>query len=164
MRPMLRHSLLRICVLVAGFGLIASTLAGAQTGAQDDGWQHGRKYKAPPPAARIVIAVVKAINGKPVENAAVIFHPIEGDRDKGGLEVKTNEEGKAIIDVIPVGDTVRLQVIARGYQTYGYDFKVDKPEITLHVRLNRPGEQYSIYPDKGAGTPPGSAPAQPKAK
>ena len=35
------------------------------------------------------------------------------------MELKTNEDGKAIIDVIPIGDTVRLQVIANGFQTYG---------------------------------------------
>jgi len=32
--------------------------------------------------------------------------------------MKTNQEGKAVLDVIPVGDTVRLQVIVEGYQTF----------------------------------------------
>ena len=30
-----------------------------------------------PPSARIEVTVVRAVNGKPVEAAAVIFHPIE---------------------------------------------------------------------------------------
>jgi hypothetical protein len=89
--------------------------------------------------------VLKADNGKPIVNAAVIFHPVEGDKDKGSMELKTNEDGKALIDVIPVGDTVRLQVIARGFQTYGQDYKVDKEAMSMEVRMKRPGGQYSIY-------------------
>ena len=89
--------------------------------------------------------MLKDFNGKPITNAHVIFHPTEGDRDKGSLELKTNEDGKAIIDVIPIGDTVTLQVIADGYQTYGQSYKIDKPEMTMEVHMKRPGGQYSIY-------------------
>ena len=115
--------------------------------AQDDSNHHARKYKEPPQAARIEVTVLRASNGKPIENAAVIFHPIEGDKDRGSLEVKTNEDGKTLIDVIPIGDTVRMQIIAHGFQTYGEDYKIDKAEITKEVRMNRPGQQYSIYPN-----------------
>ncbi|HEX4029520.1 MAG TPA: carboxypeptidase-like regulatory domain-containing protein [Terracidiphilus sp.] len=108
-----------------------------------------RKYKTPPQSSRIQILVVKADNGKPIENAAVIFHPIEGDRDKGALELKTDEDGKAIIDVIPIGDTVRLQIIANGFQTYGGDYKVDKDAMSMEIHLKRPVRQYSIYKNNG---------------
>ena len=40
---------------------------------------------------------------------------------------------------------MRLQVIAKGYQTYGEDFEIDKPELSIDIRMKRPGEQYSIY-------------------
>ncbi len=89
--------------------------------------------------------MLRDVNGKPIENAAVIFHPMEGERDKGNMELKTNEDGKAIIDVIPIGDTVRLQIIANGFQTYGEDYKIDKAAMTMEIRMKRPGEQYSIY-------------------
>jgi hypothetical protein len=138
--------------------------------AQKDGSGWSRKYKEPPPSARIEVTVLKAFNGKPIENAAVIFHPIEGDKDKGVLELKTNEDGKCLIDVIPIGDTVRLQVIANGYQTYGQDYKIDKAEMSMEVKLKRPAPQYSTYgsggsakPDSGSdkssgsGTPPASS-------
>jgi hypothetical protein len=115
--------------------------------AQDDSSQHMRKYKPPPPSSRIEVTVLKDFNGKPIEDAHVIFHPIEGDKDKGYLELKTNEDGKAIIDVIPIGDTVRMQIIASGYQTYGQDYKVDKAEMSMEIRMKRPGAQYSIYKD-----------------
>jgi hypothetical protein len=131
----------RQCTLIAGLGLAVVSLS---VYGQENG-KPGRKYKAPPPAARIEVTVLRASDGKPIEDAAVIFHPIEGDKDKGSLELKTNEDGKTLIDVIPIGDTVRLQIIARGYQTYGGDYKVDKDQMTMEVRMNRPGQQYSIY-------------------
>jgi len=129
--------------------------------AQDEGTQHLRKYKVPQPAARIEVTVVRDFNGKPIEDAHVIFHPIQGDKDKGELELKTNEDGKAVIDVLPIGDTVRMQIIASGYQTYGQDYKVDKAEMSMEIRMKRPGAQYSIYkdhttapkPDGGTGKP-----------
>jgi hypothetical protein len=107
--------------------------------------KRGRKFKAPPATARIEVTILRDFNGKPVENAAVVFHPMEGDKDKGNLELKTNEDGKTIIEVLPIGDTVRMQVIAKGFQTYGADYKVDKAEMSIEVKLKRPGEQYSIY-------------------
>jgi hypothetical protein len=163
---MFQRSHLWICALVAGIGLSACSLGLL---AQDDN-PHGRKYKAPPPSAHIEVTVLKDFNGKPVTNAHVIFHPTEGDKDKGSLELKTNEDGKAIIDVIPIGDTVTLQVIADGYQTYGQSYKVDKAEMTMEVRMKRPGGQYTIYKNTGANSGSGSGgpssppppPAQPK--
>src|SRR5580658_769993 len=139
---MLRRSLFRLFVFAAGFGLVASSFAAH---AQDDTTKRGRKYKSPPPTARIEVTIVKDVNGKPIENAAVVFHPMEGEKDKGNMELKTNEDGKTIIDVLPLGDTVRLQVIARGFQTFGEDYKVDKTDMAIEIRLLRPGAQYSIY-------------------
>ena len=142
MVPMLRRSLFRLSVFVAALGLVLSSLA---AGAGQDTSKRGRKYKSPPSTARIEVTVLRDVNGKPIENAAVIFHPMEGERDKGNMELKTNEDGKAIIDVLPIGDTVRLQIIAKGFQTYGEDFKIDKAEIAIEIKMKRPGEQYSIY-------------------
>lgn len=115
--------------------------AGLTLSAQDSG-HRGRKYKAPPPTSKIEVTVVRDIDAKPIENASVIFH-LGGD--KGNMEVKTNEDGKSIIDVLPIGSTMTLQVIAKGYQTYGDDFKIDKPQMAFDIRMKRPGEQYSIY-------------------
>jgi len=143
---MVRRTPIRFSVIFAVFAL---TFCNFHAGAQDDNSHRGRKFKAPPPSSRIEVSVIRDSNGKPVEHAAVIFHPIEGDRDKGIMELKTNEDGKAVVDVIPIGDTVRLQIIAKGFQTYGSDFKVDKSEISMEIRLKRPGQQYSIYRNNG---------------
>jgi hypothetical protein len=68
----------------------------------------------------------------------------EGKND-GNMEMKTNEDGKAVLDVIPIGDTVRLQIIASGYQTYGADYQLDGATKDIEVKLLKPGHQYSIY-------------------
>ena len=157
MKGMFRRASLRVCVVFVSFGLIAGCF---NLRAQDDDSHHGRKYKAPPLSATIAVTVVRDYNGKPIADAHVIFHPIQGDRDTGALELKTNEDGKATIDVIPIGDTVTLQVIANGFQTYGQVFKIDKSNMTMDVRLKRPVSQYSVYknstPDSGAGGSSGS--------
>ncbi len=110
-----------------------------------DAPKRGRKYKSPPPTSRIEVTILRDVNGKPIENAAVIFHPMEGEKDKGNMEVQTNEDGQASIDVLPIGATIRRQIIAKGFQTYGQDFKIDKSEMAMEIRMKRPGEQYSIY-------------------
>ncbi len=139
---MMRSSLLRLSIIVAVLGLVLASLT---AGAEQKTSYRGRKYKPPPPTARIEVTVVRNVDGKPLENAAVIFHPILGEKEEGNMELKTNEDGKAIIDVLPIGDTVRLQIIAKGFQTYGDDYKIDKAKIAIDIRMKRPGEQYSIY-------------------
>src|ERR1035438_1846570 len=141
MVPMQRRFLFRLSLFVAAFGLIVTLLAASA----QDAPRRGRKYKAPPPSARIEVTVLRDGNGKPIENAAVVFHPMEGGKLKGSMELKTNEDGKTIIDVLPIGDSVRLQIIAKGFQTYGVDYKIDKAEMAIEIKMKRPGEQYSIY-------------------
>jgi hypothetical protein len=114
--------------------------------AQDsDAPKRGRKYKAPPATSHVEVTVVRATNGKPIQDAAVIFHPLENGRDNGNMELKTNEDGKATIDLLATGSSVRLQIIAPGFQTYGEDYKVDKDNMAIDVKLKRPAAQYSIY-------------------
>jgi hypothetical protein len=104
--------------------------------------KRGRKYKSPPPTARVEVTILRDHDSKPIENASVIFHLVG---DQGNMELKTNEDGKAVIDVLPIGSTIRLQILAKGFQTFGEDYKVEKDTLNLGVRLKRPGEQYSIY-------------------
>ena len=73
------------------------------------------------------------------------FHAMEGEKDTGNMELKTGEDGTTVIDVMPIGDTVRLQVIAKGFQTFGDDYKIDKADVAIEIRLKRPGQQYSAY-------------------
>ena len=97
-------------------------------------------------AATLRFTVLKAENQKPVRNAAVIIHPVdkEGRQQKGGMELKTDNEGNAKIDGIPYGK-MRIQVIAPGLQTYGEDFEVQQAEQEFVIKMSRPKEQLSIY-------------------
>ena len=156
MGSMFHRSLIRFSVIVAGLSLALCSFA-AQ--AQQDTTKRGRKYKAPPPTARIEVTILRDVNGKPIENAAVVFHPMQGDKDEGNMELKTNEDGKAIIDVLPVGSTVRLQVIAHGFQTFGDDYKIDKADLEIEIKMKRPGAQYSIYDKHDGSSLGGKTPA-----
>ena len=121
-------------IIVLGVGMIG--LAGAQ---DDDG-----------PMSDLRFVVVRDYNGKPVRNAAVVLHPVnrKGKQSRGGLELKTDGEGRANIDGIPYGP-LRVQVLAPGFQTFGEDYKIDKAETEITVKLKRPGGQYSIYENHG---------------
>ena len=137
-------------------GLAMVLLMGSVAGAQQDA--HGRKWKPLPPLAHIVVTVVKGFDGKPMPNAAVVFHATLNGRDNGNLEVKTDPEGKATIDVIEVGSNVNVQVIASGFATHAQDISVTGPTKFLEVKMLRPQEQVSQYEDntgKAAAVKPG---------
>jgi len=128
--------------------------------AQDsDSTNRGRKYKAPPPTSHVVVTVVRATNGKPIEDAAVIFHPLVDGRDNGNMELKTNEDGKTSIDLLVTGSNVRVQIIADGFQTYGNDYKIDKDTMAIDVKLKRPVAQYSVYKQSEGRAPSTDKPA-----
>ncbi|HEY5212375.1 MAG TPA: carboxypeptidase-like regulatory domain-containing protein [Acidobacteriaceae bacterium] len=117
------------------------SVAGAQ---RDD---HGRKWKPLPPTAHIVVTVVKGFNGKPMPNAAVVFHAVRDGKDDGNLEVKTDPNGNATIDVIEIGSHLSIQVIASGFATSARELEIDGPTKSLEVKMIRPRAQVSVYED-----------------
>jgi len=108
----------------------------------------GQKDKDNEPTTWINFVVVRDENGKPVRNAAVIMHPVNprGKQEKGGMELKTDSDGKCDFDGIPYG-MLRVQVLAAGFQTYGEDYDIEKPKTELTIKLKKPSGQYSIYQD-----------------
>jgi hypothetical protein len=127
---------------------ISMVLASSCLLAQDSPVKRGRKYKPPPETSKITVQVTKKFNGKPIMNAAVIFNPYDKDgKDIGNLEVKTDPEGKATIDIIPTGSLVRVQVIASGFATFAEDYQIDQPTHDIAVTMLRPQEQVSSYMD-----------------
>jgi hypothetical protein len=100
------------------------------------------------PTSTLNFLILKDDSGKPVRNASVIMHPVSdsGKQERGGLELKTDLDGKSNSDGIPYGK-LRVQVLASGFQTYGDDFVVDRPKMDFTIRLKRPQGQYSIYND-----------------
>ena len=139
-----RYTSLFACALLFLTLPASFSSAGAQDAAQG---HRGRKYKAPPPTSHIEIEVTKKFNGKPIMNAAVVFDSTMDGKDEGNLEVKTDPDGKAAIDIIPTGSKVRVQVIATGFATYAQDFQVDGPSKSIAVAMVRPQAQVSGYVD-----------------
>jgi hypothetical protein len=99
---------------------------------------------------RIKVEVL-TLSGKPVDRAAVVVDFVKG-RSIAKLgkkiithwEVRTNQEGIAKVPVLPQGD-VRIQVIARGYQTFGQTYEINEPEKTITVKLNPPQPQHTEH-------------------
>ena len=83
--------------------------------------------------------MLRDANGKPVRNAAVVMHAV-GKHDKqerGGVELKTDADGKASFEGIPYGK-LRVQVLATGFQTFGADYDVNQPTVEITIKLKRP--------------------------
>jgi hypothetical protein len=120
------------------------------------------------PMSNMHFIVLRDANGKPIKNAAVVIHPVQkGKQAMGGMELKTDDDGKTGIEGIPYG-VLRVQVLAPGYQTFGEDYQIKQPETEITVRLKRPRGQFSSYgvqekdkkPDDSK--PPDKAPAEQK--
>jgi hypothetical protein len=128
---------LAVAVAVLALAALCVGLCPVRAWAQDD--DDG-------PMSNMRFVVVRDASGKPVKNAAVVLHPVKrnGKQSMGGLELKTDEEGKTWIDGIPYG-SLRVQVLAPGFQTFGEDYEIKQPETQITVRLKRPTGQYSVY-------------------
>lgn len=94
---------------------------------------------------------VKTLGGKPIERASVVVNFVEGrSAMKLGKkiikhwEIRTNQDGIAKLPTIPQGK-VKIQVIAKGYQTFGDFFEVNEEEKTIEIKLNPPQPQYSAH-------------------
>ena len=105
-----------------------------------------KKEKKDDKIGDIHVTILKDFNGKPVRNASVVLHPVnsKGKQEAGGLQLKTDAEGKADYNGIPYGK-LRIQVIASGFQTFGQDYDIDQQEQQITIKLQRPKDQYSIY-------------------
>jgi len=105
---------------------------------------------AAPPMTTLIVEV-KTPNGSPVERAGVVVRFVKG-RAKMKLgkkirttwETRTNQQGLAKIPPVPQGQ-ILVQVIAKGYQTFGQTFDVDEEEKTIEIKLNPPQAQYSSH-------------------
>jgi len=122
----MRSKLMLVAALAAG--LLAAAYAGEK--------QH----------SNLSFVVLKDYNGKPIRNASVVLHPVneEGRQERGGVQLKTDNEGRTRYDAVPYGK-LRIQVIARGFQTHGDDYEINQPQQEIVIKLKRPQEQHSIY-------------------
>jgi Carboxypeptidase regulatory-like domain len=107
------------------------------------------------PTSNLSFVVIKDYNGKPVRNASVVMHLVsaKGKQDRGGLELKTDGDGKASYEGVPYGK-LRVQVLMTGFQSYGADYDVNQATMEITIRMKRPEGQFSAYGPGGAEKAP----------
>jgi hypothetical protein len=94
---------------------------------------------------------VKTHTDRPLDRASVVVKFVKGrnyfklgKKTTTSWQVKTNQEGVAKVPPLPQGE-ILVQVIAKGYQTFGQTFEVNEPERTLEIKLNPPQPQFSAH-------------------
>ena len=94
---------------------------------------------------------VKTQGGKPVDRASCVVRFIEGHSVvklgkaiRTTFELRTNQEGEAQVPPIPQGK-IRIQIIAKGYQTFGQIYDVTEEEKKIEITLNPPQQQYTAH-------------------
>ena len=103
-----------------------------------------------PPMTSLRIEV-KNVREKPVERASVVVRFVEGrsiaklgKKIRTNWELRTNQEGIAKIPPVPQGK-ILVQVIAKGYQTFGNTYDVNEEEKVIEIKLNPPQPQHSEH-------------------
>jgi hypothetical protein len=121
------------------FGFILALLLGAAVAVAGD-----------TPMTKLNITV-KTQSGRPLDRAAVVVRFVEGHSIvklgkavHTSYEVRTNQDGVAKVPEIPQGK-IRIQVIAKGYQTFGQIFDITETEKDIPITLNPPQQQYSSH-------------------
>jgi hypothetical protein len=102
------------------------------------------------------LVVTDAEKGTPVPKAAITLHFIRGKgflgkKDRADWDVKSDSKGNVTVP-IPAGK-LKVQVYAKGYQTYGEEVEVSGEEKVIEVKLLHPQEQYSAHDGKDAKQP-----------
>ena len=83
---------------------------------------------------------------KPVGNASVyVRFPVAGGifhKDKlSELNLKTNEDGSVKVPDIPRGK-ILIQVVAKGWKTYGKWYEIESEAMTVEIKLEPPAHWY----------------------
>jgi hypothetical protein len=98
-----------------------------------------------PTTTKLRIHVTTA-DGKPIGNASIyVRFPVAGGifhKDKlSELNLKTNEDGSAKVPDIPRGK-ILIQVVAKGWKTYGKWYEIDSEAMTVEIKLEPPAHWY----------------------
>jgi hypothetical protein len=130
---------LALATFLLGAGLAPASSAPAQSSSDKT------DKKTPPPTTRLKIEVTNPY-GKPVGQASVyVRFPESGGvfhKDKlAEMDLKTNDDGSVKVPDIPQGK-IMIQVIAKGWRTYGCWYDIEKDEDTIQIKLEAPPHWY----------------------
>lgn len=95
----------------------------------------------------------------PVPRASVVVRFVEGrsivkfgKKIVTSYQLRTSNEGKVTVPPIPQGK-ILIQVIAKGFQTYGEVFEIYEETRTIPIKLNPPQKQYSAHGENDPTAP-----------
>jgi hypothetical protein len=129
----------RAAIIVAALLLVVTYLEGQNGGEQEPVKDEN---------TRLTLHVLSESSKKPVADAHVIVQFTEERtlrRDKRvSWEAKTNRKGTVVLSDIPTG-TIKVQIIAKGYRTYGDLHELQKPDEQVTILLQPPKGQVSAY-------------------
>lgn len=99
----------------------------------------GKDEKQSPNSGTTRLRIQVTANDKPVGNAAVYvrFNTSGGllRKDKlAELDFKTNEDGSVKVPEIPRG-RILIQVVAKGWHTYGKWYEIETDQETIQIKL-----------------------------
>ena len=132
----------RAVIIVAALLLVATQLAGQKT--------PGQEAEAPKDDSnsRLTLQVLNESSKQPVADAHVVVRFVEERilrRDKRvSWEAKTNRKGVVVLSDLPKGK-LKVQIIAKGFQTYGNEHDLQKQHEEMTILLQPPKGQVSAY-------------------
>lgn len=108
----------------------------------------GKKKKDTPVAVRVTVQVVDP-KGVPVQGAGVVLrqdidHLGYTPKNPFQVELHTDEKGQVLVQGFEPGQ-ISVQVIAKGFQTWGKLLPLKNADEKFHVQLSEPKPQISIY-------------------
>jgi hypothetical protein len=117
-----------------------------QPATQSQQAQPDKKDKKSSETVKLRIEVTSAADGKPIGNASVYVRFNESGgflhREKlTELNFKTNQDGSAKVPEVPQGK-ILIQVIAKGWHTFGKWYEIETDEQTIQIKLDPPPHWY----------------------
>jgi hypothetical protein len=136
---------LAMIVLSAAFAFAQSGAGDKQATPEKSSAQDKKETKASD-STMTKLRIVVTANEKPVSNASVYVKYNEPGgllhRDKlAEMNFKTNEDGSVKVPEVPRGK-ILIQVIAKGWHTYGKWYEIETESQTIQIKLEPPPHWY----------------------
>ncbi len=131
------------CAIVLVAALFVAGICRAQSSDASKGEKSSQQSAA---GTTKLTLVITGNTGKPIGNATVyVRFPESGGflrhQKLAELDLKTNEDGKVKVPEIPQGK-ILIQVLAKGWHTFGKWYEVQTESQTIEIKLDPPPHWY----------------------
>lgn len=106
------------------------------------------------PDLTTITVEVMTLKDKPIPRASVVVRFVEGrsivklgKKIMTSYQLRTSNQGKIVVPPIPQGK-ILIQVIAKGFQTYGEYHEIYEETRTIAIKLKPPQSQYSTHEEE----------------